>query len=1092
VRPAAQSGPRRVPASFAQERQWVLEQLNPTDAPYVIPLAIEIDGVIDIEALRRAVGAIVARHESLRTGFQELDGRVFQVIAHPGPVPFQLTNLLGIRDGRADTEDLLKMEAKQGFDLQVPPLFRATFVAITAARSVLLLSFHHIISDARSVGLFLTELATLYTAIIEGTDAPLNALPLQYRHFSEWQHAYLDSQEGQRGVEYWRRQLDGVADVLDLPAFRPRPAVRTYHAAITSIDCESEIWLRLADIGRGYRATPFMTLAATFTAYLSRVANQDDIAIGTYIDNRHRRELRSVIGFFTNTLVLRSEVSGNCRFSELVERFRRIALDAYTHQQVPIERVLEILAPRRSLDHTPLFQAMLAFQPLSDQQFSLRGTRTRIVHAAGTRSDFDLTLRVYPANTGLKTEFEYATDLFDGATVDGMADHFRRLVEGAVADPFRRVSELPLLGHEERSRILVEWNQTERSFPEQSVAALVEEQVARTPDAIAVSFGSSEVTYRELNERANRSAHHLQASGVGPETIVAVFLDRSVELVVALLAVLKAGGAYLPLEPGYPQERLRFMLADAGADVIVSVASLAESLPPQRAPVILLDRDLPEIAARSCANPLSHVRPENLAYMIYTSGSTGKPKAVLVEQRAIANYVQAAADQYGIRDDDRILQIAAVAFDAHVEEIFPALIRGGSILVTDHEPAQLSWDEVLLARPTVLSLPTALWASLVRKLPRAPADAFTTLRLVVIGGEAARSSDLHAWHLVAPARTALMNTYGPTETTVVVTASELSHDCDRVPIGRPIANTQAYVLDEQFEPVPPGVIGELFIGGVQVARGYHGRPTLTAERFVPDPFGAVPGARLYQTGDLARYRPDGAIEFCGRVDDQIKIRGFRVEPGEVAAALREHDAVQDALVVGRSSDSSDDHLVAYLVIQSLPPTVAELRALLSKRLPHYMLPSVFVPLEALPVTSSGKVDRRALATLADEERLPVGRAYVAPRNQLERLVAGVWSEVLGADRVGVYDDFFSLGGHSLLATQVISRLRARAGIDMPLRAMFEHPTISSFVDLARDLAFKEDEFPPLERISHRYGAQSPLRARPDDSNERKVSRKRGT
>jgi amino acid adenylation domain-containing protein/FkbM family methyltransferase len=902
------------PASFAQERLWFLSELAADRPIYNLGVAFRLRGELAIEALERAINTVVERHEVLRTVLRLVDGELVQIVAAPTQRRLRLVDLSASPTARAEAQARIwcEVEVAKQFDLGLEAPIRYSLLQLGQQDFVLLFVIHHICFDAWSARVLRDELAQLYMAAINGGELDLPALGIQYADFASWQRTLAERGLFEQQIEYWRQQLAGAPMLSELSTDRPRPAAASFQGAEARTLIGSDVTAALANLARENRASLFMTIFGAFATLLGRYANVTDLVIGTPVAGRTRPELEPLIGLFVNTLPLRIDLSGRPSFLDLLARVRESALQGYENQDVPFERVVRALQPERSLSHTPLFQVALTVDDARPSPHARAGVFFEPFPVVGSTAAFDVAATVRQVEHGLLASFEYATDLFDGATVERMAGHFRRLVEGVVADPARPVGELPLLGHEERSRILVEWNQTERSFPEQSVAALVEEQVARTPDAIAVSFGSSEVTYRELNERANRSAHHLQASGVGPETIVAVFLDRSVELVVALLAVLKAGGAYLPLEPGYPQERLRFMLADAGADVIVSVASLAESLPPQRAPVILLDRDLPEIAARSCANPLSHVRPENLAYMIYTSGSTGKPKGVLNTHRGIVNRLIWMQDTFRLEQDDAVLQKTPIGFDVSVWEFFWPLIVGARLVLA---PPGVHRDPQRLAQAIAEQRVTTVHfvPSMLRAFLPGTRNECGTLKRVICSGEAL-TPDL-AQMFFTELDCELNNLYGPTEAAIDVVAWRCEpSDAERVvPIGRPVANTQAYVLDELFEPVPPGVIGELFIGGVQVARGYHGRPALTAERFVPDPFGVAPGARLYRTGDLARYRPDGAIEFCGRVDDQIKIRGFRVEPAEIEKVLTQHPALAVSAVVPVTATDGLTELHAYVV-----------------------------------------------------------------------------------------------------------------------------------------------------------------------------------
>jgi amino acid adenylation domain-containing protein len=794
-----------------------------------------------------------------------------------------------------------------------------------------------------------------------------------------------------------------------------------------------EVLDSLKCLGRSHGATLFMTLLAVVQTMLGRYSYQDDFGVGTAIANRACPETEDLIGLFVNTLVLRTDLSGDPSFTEILHRVRETALGAYAHQDVPFEQIVEELQPERDLSRNPLFQVLFQFLNAAPGELMLPGIKSESLSAAdllGT-TKVDLELTIVETTDGLEGSFEYATDLFDASTITRMVGHFQTLLGAVIADPDRPISALEMLGADERHQLLVEWNDTAAPVPEACIHELVEAQVERTPTAPAVVFEGETLTYAELDIRANRLAQHLRALGVGPEVVVGICLERSLEMVVALLGVLKAGGAYLPLDPDYPSQRLSFMVDDAAIAVLLTQSHLLDVLPPSGATVVCLDAEATGIAERPASKPLTGVGARNLAYVIYTSGSTGTPKGVMVEHRGVVNLAHAQRAVFGLRSTDCVLQFASLGFDASVWELVMAFGVGARLCV-------MAGDRVLsgvlvvsvIERQgvTTATFPPSLLSVL-------PEDRLPSVRTIITAGEAAAENLVRRWSRDRQ----VFNAYGPTESTVCATCWPAKRGDDTVPIGRPIANTQIYILDEDLNPTPIGVPGEIYIGGVGLARGYLGRPELTAERFVPNPFGAD-GSRLYRTGDRGRWRPDANIEFLGRVDHQVKIRGHRIEPGEIEAALSQHPAVRETVVVAREDQPDQRRLVAYVVAQAMP-TTTELRAHLRRSLPDYMVPEAFVTLEALPRTPNGKIDRRALPP-------PVGRpdleqSFVAPRTPTEEVLADIWAEVLGVDRVGVHDDFFELGGHSLLATQMLSRIHELLAIEIPVSAIFDHPSIGA-------------------------------------------------
>lgn len=1047
------SGP--CPLSFAQQRLWFLNQLEPDSPAYNQPKAFRLKGALNIGMLKKALDAIVARHEVLRTAFPSTDGHPVQVIGRFQPVGLPIIDLSGVPDDKreAELERLIIEITQRPFDLSRDLMLRATLLRVTPMEHVLLVVTHHIASDGWSNGVLSQEIVALYKAFSDGCTSPLPDLPIQYADFASWQRQRLQGDVLGTQLSYWKKQLSGIP-VLELPTDRPRPPVQTFRGARQSWVIPKILFDDLKALSRRERVTLFMTLIAAFQTLLYRYTGQEDIVVGSPIANRTRPEIERLIGFFVNTLVLRGDLSGNPNFRELLARMRTIALDAYQHQDLPFEKLVEELHPERNLSRTPLFQVMFVSQNAPRASLELPGLTVRPVQINSGTAKFDLTLSMIEESDSLLGLLEYNTDLFEDATIKRMLGHYQRLLEGVVANPEQRLSDLPLLTETEEQQLLIEWNVASSDYPkDKCIHQLFEAQVERTPDAVAVVYENERFTYRELNTRANQLAHYLLKLGVGPEVLVGVCVERSLEMVVGLLSILKAGGAFVPLDPAYPKERIAFMLEDAKVSVLLTQHSLVEALPQHTARVICLDADLQVIAGKSEQNPVGGVMSDNPAYVIYTSGSTAIPKGVLISHSSIAHHCLDIQSHYDLDSNDRVLQFASLNFDTSLEQILPTLITGASLVLKDTEvwSATDFFQKISDLGLTVVNLPTAYWHQLAQAWANATEPPPNNpLELVTAGGETMLPEDVRLWQQTPLSRVGLLNAYGPTETTITATTFKVSSRffqdtlMQRIPIGRPIGNRRTYILDRNGSPVPIGVPGELHIGGMAIARGYLNRPELTAENFIPDPFSDDPGSRFYKTGDRARYLPDGNIEFLGRLDNQVKIRGFRVELGEIEAALGQHPAVQDAVVLARDETASEKRLIAYVVAKQKPvPDINELRSFLKTKLPDYMVPSAFVFPEALPLMPNGKVDRQTLPA-PDKTRPGLEKTFVAPRTQVERLLADVWAEVLGLEEVGVYNNFFDLGGHSLLAMQVISRVRAKFQIELPVRTLFQWPTIAEF------------------------------------------------
>ncbi|HEX5709303.1 MAG TPA: amino acid adenylation domain-containing protein, partial [Pyrinomonadaceae bacterium] len=1033
------------PLSFAQERLWFLQQLEPDSAAYNIAGAMRLQGQLNVSALESAINEIVRRHEVLRTTFSLVDGRPMQVIAQFRTVPLPVIDLSGTPEAEraAEVERLTTREARLPFDFEKGPLVRATLVRLQDDEHALLFTMHHIVSDGWSLGVLVAEVGALYEAYTNGRPSPLPELEIQYADFAVWQREWLRGKVLEDQLSYWKSQLGGSPPVLQLPTDHPRPASGISRGEKVPLRLSATQLRMLKQLSNREGVTLFMTLLAAFQVLLSRYSGQEDIVVGTPIAGRNRAEVEGLIGFFVNTLAMRADLSGDPTFAELLGRVRESALGAYAHQDVPFEKLVEELQPARHLGHSPLFQVMFIFQNTPARSAQLSGLSVNALPVETQSAKFDLTLELREDGGALTGELEYSVELFERGTAERLARAYERLL-GEVADkPRAKLSEALAVKGEERRRLLVEWNDTEADYASDvCIHELFEQQAQRTPSAAAVAFGDVTLTYRELDERANRLAQHLRSLGVGRESLVGVLLERNEQMVVSVLAVLKAGGAYVPLDPAYPQERLRFTLEDARAGVLITQESLltreslADLLGAAALSVVRVDADSEQIAAHPDTPPASGVTAENLAYVIYTSGSTGRPKGVAIAHRSAAALVSWALSVYDAGQLRGVLAATSLSFDLSVFELFVTLASGGCVLVAD---SALSLAAVATRHKVTLvnTVPSAM-AELLRA-----GDVPGGLEVVNLAGEPLTRALAEGTYAAGAAR--VYNLYGPTEDTTYSTWELVNRGCEPT-IGRPISNTRAYVLDARMSLVPVGVAGELYLGGDGLARGYLNRPDLTAERFVPDPFAHTPGGRLYRTGDVVRYLPDGRMEFMGRADHQVKVRGFRIELGEVESALAEHEAVRECVVVAREFEGGDKRLVAYVVAEekgegalAAELSAAELRAHLKGRLPEYMVPTAFVTLDAMPLTPNGKVDRKALPK-PSEGTMRV--EYVGARTPVEGVLAGVWSRLLGLEKVGVNENFFELGGHSLLATQLVSGVREALGVDLPLRAVFESPTVA--------------------------------------------------
>ncbi|MET0400160.1 MAG: amino acid adenylation domain-containing protein, partial [Longimicrobiaceae bacterium] len=1041
IRRREAAGP--VPLSFAQRRLWFLDRMEPGSPAYDVPTFMRLRGALDASALVRALGEIVRRHESLRTVFPERGGEPVQVVLPPGGFPVPRVDLRGLA-GEVRVREVARLALAEGlrpFDLERGPVARATLLLLAADDSVLLVNTHHIVTDEWSVGVMMREVSALYGAFARGEPSPLPEPEIQFSDYALWQHEHLAGELLEAQLAFWREKLAGAPPLLEIPVDRPRRPIPGPETLNLPFGLPREVAGAVRALARAEGATLFMTLLAGFQALLARWSGTDDVSVGTPIAGRTRAETEGLIGYLANTLVVRADLSDDPTGRALLARVREAVLGAHAHQEVPFERLVEELAPERSLSHSPLFQVMFALESYPEQEASLGPLEVDIMGVGGGAAKFDLTAIMTDLLDTIDGRLSGRAELFDEGSLARLRGWYAALVAGMAADPDRPVSAIPLLDAAERARLLDVWSAAGEADPApRCLHALFAEQAARRPGATALVHGAATVTYAELDRRSDALAHRLAALGVGPDVRVGICMERSPALVAGLLGILKAGGAYVPLDPQFPDERLAFVLADAGAPALVTEARLAERFAGLGCELVVEDAgEVPR--SRAFALPRSP-SPENLACVVYTSGSTGQPKGTGVPHRAVPGFFR-GVDYARFDEEQVLLQHSAVSWDALTLELWPALLTGGVCVLYPGgtpEPEELA-RQVRDHGVTTLWLTSAFFNLVVDTCP----EVLGGVRQVMTGGEAVSAEHVRRALELSPGLR-LVNGYGPSECTVFSTAWVVPAGFrgDTVPIGRPVGDRRVYLLDRSLEPVPAGVPGELYVGGPAVARGYLGRPEPTAAAFVPDPFGGEPGARLYRTGDRARRRADGVLEFAGRVDQQVKVRGFRVEPGEVEATLAGHPAVREAAVVAREAGAGERRLVGYVTAEAgaeLSP--AELRAYLGGRIPAYMVPDALVVLDAMPLTPHGKTDRRALPAPGAPEG---AGAYVPPRTPVEEALAAVWAEVLGVGRVGAADDFFALGGQSLLAMRVVARLREALGVELPLRAVFEAPTLAGLAE----------------------------------------------
>ncbi len=1037
-----------LPISSAQMRLWLFDQLEPASAAYNVAIRHDFKGHFDLVAFERSLSEIVGRHEVLRTCFLRVDGRPVQKIVPPELFQIPVIDLQDMSEVAREREvaSLASADARRPFDLEKAPLVRAQLLKLAPEEHVLLLNFHHIAFDWWSYGVFERELAALYDAYLRGEEAsPLPELPLQYVDFAAWQRQWLQGEILQEQLDYWQKKLSGSLPVLELPTDRPRPAIQTYNGSLFTSVLSKKLTEALKLLNQREGVTMFATLLGAFSVLLQRYTGQEDILVGAPTAGRNRAEVEGLLGFFVNTLVLRTDLSGDPTFRQLLWRLKETTLGAYAHQDLPFEKLVEVLNPERDASHSPIFQVMLSMLDTPKQPVSLPNLKHQRNFVDSGTSKFDLTLNVIEEPQGLTFICEYNTDLFNGDRIERMLGHLQVLLEGVVADPDHHLSELPLLTAEERLRLLIEWNDTQIVYPEDDlIHELFEAQVEQTPGAVAVEYEGTRLTYSELNQQANQLALHLQSLGVGPDVVVGLFVERSLDMLVGLMGILKAGGTYVPLDPSFPQTRLAYMIADSDMKVLVTHRQLDRNLTVRPPSIVYLDADWEAISRQDTTKtkPPSP-RPENLAYVLYTSGSTGRPKGVAIPHTAVVNFLRSMQSEPGFTAKDKLLAVTTLSFDIAGLEIYLPLVRGGTTVIASREdvydPARLI-KRIRESQCTVMQATPATW----RALLEASWEGSKGLKLLC-GGEALPGDLAQA---LLPRCAELWNMYGPTETTIWSTLYRVRSVDGPVPIGRPIANTQVFILDEHRQLVPAGVVGEMYIGGLGLAQGYFNRPELTAERFVENPFD--PGARLYRTGDQARWLPDGTLECLGRADNQVKIRGFRIELGEVESALARHPSVGQCVVVAREDSHGDKILAAYLEPKPAQPApvVSDLRTHLSDDLPAYMVPSAFVVMQKLPLTPNGKIDRKALPS-PNQERIEVAGEVVGPRDPMEQMLVEIWSGVLRVKSLSIRDNFFDLGGHSLLAVRIIAEIETLLKRRLPLATLYKAPTIEKLAQILR-------------------------------------------
>ncbi|MBD2467741.1 non-ribosomal peptide synthetase [Nostoc sp. FACHB-145] len=1071
VRRGSKTESQTFPVSFAQQRLWVLAQLEPDNPFYNMFKAVRLDGRINIEVLEHSLNEIIRRHEILRTTFSSEEGTPVQIIAPHATMKLAVVDLQRF-SGQAQLQqlqDVATQDQLQPFDLTKGLLLRVTLVQLESESYALLLTMHHIIGDGWSMGVFIKELSSLYRGFLAGDTSSLPELPIQYADFTIWQRQWLQGKALQTQVNYWKQQLADAPPLLELPTDRPRPSVQTFRGWCFSFQLDAELTASLKELSHKSGTTLFMTLMAAYATLLFRYSGQSDILLGTPIASRNQQEIEGLIGFFVNTLVMRTRLKGNPSFSELLIQVRSTCMDAYANQDVPFEQIVEALQIVRSLSHSPLFQVMFALQNAPMEQLETPELAVTPLHLDNVNAKVDLTLQMWEQGNCLQGFWQYNTDLFDEDRIARMSGHLQTLLAGIVANPQQSVGTLPLLTERERHQLLVEWNDTHLPYPDSKcIHEVFEEQVRQTPDAVAVVYEDESLTYRELNHRANQLAHYLQTLGVKPEVLVGICVERSLEMIIGILAINKAGGAYVPFDPAYPQERLAYMFQDTGVSVLLIQQQWMGLLPPNSAKVICLDTDQEIFAQYSQKNLKTEVTPDKLTHIMYTSGSTGIPKGVCIIHRNVVRLAK-GTNYASLTPQEVFLQLGPLSFDASTLEIWPCLLNGAKLVLMPSQKPSLAELGEIIQRYQV----SILWltASLFHLMVDERLQDLQPVRQLMSGGDVL--SVAHVQKVVRELKNCqFLNGYGPTENTVFTTCFPITADTQlekSIPIGRVIGNTQVYILDSNLQPVPVGVWGEMCVGGAGLARGYWNRPELNQQKFIPNPFGHPDADRLYKTGDLVRYLPDGNIEFFSRIDNQVKIRGFRIELAEIEVVITQHPQVRDAVVIAREDKPGSKNLAAYVIPEGTKPSSSELRSFLQEKLPDYMVPASFTIMEALPITPNGKVDRRALPV--PEFEFNDSTSLVAPRTDSEKILLQIWQDVLLLKQVCIHDNFFELGGDSIIGIQIIARAN-QAGLKLTPKQLFQHQTIAQLAAVAVKTTSQEAEqglvtgIVPLTPIQH--------------------------
>ncbi len=1036
--------PQNLPLSFAQQRLWFLEQLQPDTTTYIIPSAVRLTGELNLNIFEKSLNEIIRRHEILRTNFIIQEGQPVQIISANSTLKIDKIDLQHLDKAEQDIAIIQDLKnAQNPFNLAQDLLLRVHLFQLKPSEFVVLLTLHHIISDGWSMEIFIRELISIYTAFCNHKPSPLPELPLQYADFAIWQRQWLQGEVLDKQLSYWKQQLQGILPILQLPSDFPRSRLQSFQGDSQTFKISPHLTQQIKAFSQTEGVTLFILLLTVFKVLLHRYTGLEDIIVGSPVANRNRKEIEGLIGFFVNTLVLRSSLTGNPSFREFLQRVKQITWEAYDHQDLPFEKLVEHLHPERDLSYNPLFQVKFRLENAPQNEFKLPGLSLTPFKQTNPTAKLDLSLDIYETSSELVGGFEYNRDLFKAETISRLINHFNILLEAALKNPDTKISELTLLTPSEQHQILKTWNQTQKDYTENvCFHHLFEQQVNQIPDAVALIFQDQQLTYQELNQRSNQLAHYLIQKGVKPEVKVGICIERSFEMIIALLGVFKAGGAYLPLDANYPEERLSYMVEDSQISVLLTQSHLSISQT-SSLDVICLDKNWDTISKQPAENPQISVSPDNLAYLIYTSGSTGKPKGVLIQHSGLVHLTEDKIRVCQVNTNSCVLQFFSFSFDASIPEIIMALASGGKLCLASVETLLPGQDLLTLLREKNIThitiTPSALTAIPVEDLP--------ALEMVLVGGEAPSVELINHWSK----NRRFINAYGPTEITVNASMIECGNGYSNQPTIRPSTNKQLYILDTHLQPVPVGVLGELYIAGVGLARGYLNQPEKTAQTFIPNPFYSPSefnntSNRLYKTGDLACYLPDGSIKLFGRIDHQVKIRGFRIEPGEIEVLLNQHPQVRNSVVIVQEKLGKDKRLVAYYVVKSgVRLTSKELRNFLKEKLPEYMIPSLLIELETIPLTPNGKIDHQALSNLYQEPL--TSEEFVPPRNPTEEILTKIFAKVLDLEKVGIYDDFFELGGHSLLATQLVTQLLPQFPVNLTVIDLFEASNVASLAEL---------------------------------------------